>query len=130
MLKKFFKDANKAMIKITDAIRAEELGGIIGGGSRLVVDENEITIDEVKQAEKDGLAALNRLKAKNPGDNKIFYGDFSDIYDIKEAVQSLHIQLFDKFYKQFMEIYDIATGSMRAGFEAVGQSATHSEDTL
>jgi len=129
-VKKFFKDANKAMIKITDAIRAEELGGIIGGGSRLVVDENEITIDEVKQAEKDGLSALNKLKAKNPGDNKIFYGDFSNIYDIKEAVQSLHIQLFDKFYKQFMEIYDIATDSMRAGFEAVGQSATHSEDTL
>ena len=128
-VKKFFKDASKTITKITDEVRKIEMEEIING-KKAVVEENEITVDEVKQAEKDGLSALNKLKAKNPGDDKIFYGDFSNIYDIKEAVQSLHIQLFDKFYKQFMEIFNIATSSMKAGFEAVGQSAKHSEDTL
>ena len=59
-----------------------------------------------------------------------YYLEYSTVFQLKEAIQSVHFTLFKKYYEQITDILVKATNEMKKSFDAVGQGAKSSLHTL
>ena len=117
------------MAKIQSDRIKRQLDDTIGGGGGSAND-NSMDIERVKSVYKDVNKTLNVMLQSSPSVNAPFYGQYSHIFDIKEAVQSVHFDIFKKYYEQLTYIFGKATKEMKKSFDAVGQGAKSSLHTL
>ena len=128
-VRRFFKETVKIMTRIEDELRKKLAGETINpsGGNAVTVG---VSLSDIRDAQKSANDILTGLIKNSPGKGITYYVDYSDIFDIREAVQSIYYKLFVKYYNQIMKIFDKATNKMKTAFETAAQGVNHSEDTL
>ena len=128
-VKGYFKESVKTMTKIqTDRI-TRRMRTVIGGESDTANGYN-VTLDTISTASADADAAVKNILKSNPVADNPFFCDYNHVFDIKEAVQSIHYNIFKKYYTQLTEVFERSTDEMKKSFDAIGQGAKSSLQTL
>lgn len=122
----YFEKSKKLMEKIRDDRIERKLDDtIITRGN----DNAELTqcIESLKKSSDRFKGVIKSIP--NSSDAPYYLG-YDTVFEIKEAMQSVHFRIFKKYYNQITDILEKATNEMKKSFDAVGQGAKSSLHTL
>ena len=118
------------MTKLNSKRIKRQLGDIIGSTNGDSGENDNMSIESIKKAGDEATLVLRNMVGESPVTKNVFYGEYKDVSLIKETVQSVHYKSFRKYYKQFADIFDQATSTMKKSFATVDQGARKSLLTL
>jgi len=125
-VKKYFDETLKKVSRIhTERMKRDSSHGAI---SHERVDM--ISIPTVRDCAEDAREALDKLFKSMENSSATFFGDYDTVIEIKDAVQTIHYKLFEKYYEQLKNIFEKATNQMKKSFETAGQGAKTSASAL
>ena len=129
-VKGYFKETVRIMTKLADERIERQLDDTIGSQSSSADKADIVDIAQVRELSDEVNKLLRSLLLTKPNAAIPFYGKYSDVFDIREAMQSIHYGIFKKYYAQLVSIFEKATGEMKKSFDALGQGAKSSLQTL
>lgn len=126
----YFKETVRIMTRLQEERIERQLDDTIGSQGSTTGKSDLMDIERVRDLSGDVNKIMRSLLESKPNSRIPFYGKYSDVFDIKEAIQSIHYGIFKKYYDQLMSIFEKATNEMKKSFGAVGQGAKSSLQTL
>ncbi len=128
-IKGYFKETEKIMSKIqSDRIKRQIDDTIISTDGS---SERELAkiIDHVMTVSVEAIKTLNIMLKKKASYTAPLFAEYDHVFDIKEAVQSVHHMIFIKYFEQIMGILTVSTDELKRSINTVDKAAKNSLNT-
>ncbi len=126
-VKGYFKETERLMSKIQSDRFRKQIDDTISTQSNS--DGLAEVIDQALTVSKEANKTLNIMLKKKINYTAPFFAEYDQVSEIKDAVQSVHHMIFNKYFEQIMGILTRSTDEMKTSIGKIGRAAMNSLNT-
>lgn len=124
--KGYFKETEKILSKIQSDRFKRQIDDTIMSTQGDSSEKLAALIDHASTVSKETIKRLNGMLKKKIDYTAPFFAEYDDVSEIKDAVQSIHHLIFNKYFEQIMGILTKSTDEMKRSIATIGQAAKNS----